>query len=71
MGPLLLTAIVIVIAIVWIRGTRRNRERWLNQLSLVGTWDLDAHMILFLETSPTVLTFKLVFHHTFIGIYRA
>jgi hypothetical protein len=38
MASLLLVIVVAVVVVVWIRGTRRNRLRWLERLDLPGIW---------------------------------
>jgi len=39
MGSILLIVAVATLAFVWLRGTRRNRARWLNRLDLPGVWE--------------------------------
>ena len=38
MASLLIVVVVTVIAVIWIRGVRRNRLVWLKRLSLPGRW---------------------------------
>ena len=38
MASLLVVIIVAAIAVVWVRGTRQNRQRWLTKLNLPGLW---------------------------------
>jgi len=38
MASLLIVIAVAVIAIVWVRGTRKNRLTWLKKLNLPGRW---------------------------------
>ena len=38
MASLLIVVVVTAIAVVWIRGVRRNRLVWLNKLNLPGRW---------------------------------
>jgi hypothetical protein len=42
MGPILVVAIVSVIAVLWVRATRRSRAAWLARLNLPGTWTAEA-----------------------------
>ena len=42
MGSLIVIAVAATLAFVWIRGTRRNRTRWLARLDLPGTWKRDG-----------------------------
>ena len=41
MGSLILLLFVAVIVFSYIRFTRRNRERWLKRINLVGVWDVE------------------------------
>ena len=38
MASLLIVIAVGIIVVVWVRGARRNRLRWLERLDLPGTW---------------------------------
>ncbi len=38
MASLLIVVVVIAIAVIWIRGARRNRLVWLTKLNLPGRW---------------------------------
>lgn len=38
MASLLIVVVIAAIAVVWIRGARRNRLRWLEKLNLPGRW---------------------------------
>ena len=42
MGSLLVVVAVSAIAFFWIRGARRNRDRWLTRLDLPGTWEREG-----------------------------
>lgn len=42
MASLILVIIVGVLAFIWIRGTRRNRARWLARLDLPGIWEREG-----------------------------
>ena len=42
MGSLIVVIAVAALAFIWIRGTRRNRARWLARLDLPGTWDREG-----------------------------
>ena len=42
MTSYLLLAVIVVAAIVYLRGTRAARRRWLVQLNLPGAWHRDA-----------------------------
>lgn len=42
MASLLVVCAVAVMAFVWIRGTRRNRVRWLERLQLPGAWECET-----------------------------
>ena len=41
MAPLLVVIAVALIVVVWVRGARRNRLRWLERLDLPGVWNWD------------------------------
>ena len=41
MASLLIVIVVAVIAVVWIRGARRNRLVWLRKLNLPGRWQCE------------------------------
>ena len=43
MGSLLVVLVVAGLAFVWVRGTRRNRRRWLARLDLPGAWNWEGH----------------------------
>ncbi len=38
MGPILVVCAVAIVAMLWIRATRRSRTDWLRRLNLPGTW---------------------------------
>lgn len=38
MASLLIVVVVIALAVIWIRGARRNRLVWLTKLNLPGRW---------------------------------
>ena len=57
----LLVGVLIVVATLWVRGTRTNRQRWLQQLNLPGVWDSDD------PGADVTLEFQGVFDH---GHYR-
>ena len=42
MGSLLVVIAVATIVFVWVRGTRRNRARWLARLDLPGIWEREG-----------------------------
>ena len=42
MGSLILFFVVAVLTFSYVRFTRRNRERWLKRISLVGVWQLES-----------------------------
>lgn len=42
MASLLVVIAVAVTVFVWVRGTRRNRGRWLQRLDLPGIWERDG-----------------------------
>ncbi|MDA1076110.1 MAG: hypothetical protein O3A63_15325 [Proteobacteria bacterium] len=42
MGSLLIIIAVSIAAVVWVRGTRRNRQAWLEKLNLPGVWRADG-----------------------------
>ena len=42
MGSLALVIAAAALAFVWIRGTRRNRARWLARLDLPGIWEREG-----------------------------
>jgi hypothetical protein len=41
-ASLILVIIVGVVAFIWVRGTRRNRARWLARLDLPGIWEREG-----------------------------
>ncbi|MFP6815109.1 MAG: hypothetical protein VB949_05505 [Pseudomonadales bacterium] len=41
MASLLVVIAVCLVVLVWVRGARRNRERWLQRLDLPGIWRCD------------------------------
>ena len=41
MASLLVVIAVGIIVLIWVRGARRNRLRWLERLDLPGTWHWD------------------------------
>jgi hypothetical protein len=41
-GSLILVIAVGALAFIWIRGTRRNRARWLARLDLPGVWEREG-----------------------------
>jgi hypothetical protein len=41
-GSLLVIIFVSTLAFVWVRGTRRNRARWLSRLDLPGVWEREG-----------------------------
>jgi hypothetical protein len=41
MPSLLVVIAVCLVVLVWVRGARRNRERWLQRLDLPGIWRCD------------------------------
>lgn len=41
MASLLVVIAVGIIVVIWVRGTRRNRLRWLERLDLPGIWHWD------------------------------
>ena len=43
MGSLLVVAAVAGVVFLWVRGARRNRERWLARLDLPGSWAWEGH----------------------------
>lgn len=43
MGSIVVVIAVVAIAFVWLRGTRRNRDRWLLRLDLPGIWEWEDH----------------------------
>ena len=43
MGSLLVVLVVAGLAFIWVRGTRRNRQRWLTRLDLPGAWSWEGH----------------------------
>jgi len=43
MGSLLVVIIVAAGVYLWVRGTRMNRQRWLERLDLPGVWEWDEH----------------------------
>lgn len=42
MGSLLVVIAVTALVVVWVRGTRRNRLRWLARLDLPGIWEREG-----------------------------
>ena len=42
MGSLLVVIAVTALVVVWVRGTRRNRLRWLERLDLPGIWEREG-----------------------------
>jgi len=42
MGSLLVVIAVTALVVVWVRGTRRNRQRWLERLDLPGIWEREG-----------------------------
>ena len=42
MASLVVVLIVAAIAFTWVRGTRRNRLRWLEKLDLPGVWEREG-----------------------------
>ncbi len=42
MGSLLVVIAVTALVVVWVRGTRRNRARWLERLDLPGIWEREG-----------------------------
>jgi hypothetical protein len=42
MGSLLVIIAVTALVVVWVRGTRRNRLRWLERLDLPGIWEREG-----------------------------
>ena len=42
MGSLAVVLIVAGLVFVWVRGTRRNRARWLARLDLPGVWEREG-----------------------------
>lgn len=42
MGSLLVVIAVTALVVVWVRGTRRNRVRWLGRLDLPGVWEREG-----------------------------
>ena len=42
MGSLLVVIAVTALVVVWVRGTRRNRLRWLEHLDLPGIWEREG-----------------------------
>jgi len=42
-GSLVVIIIIAVVAFVGVRGSRRNREHWLSQLDLPGSWEWEEH----------------------------
>lgn len=45
MASLLIVIVVAVIAVVWIRGVRRNRLVWLKKLNLPGRWQCEQGLL--------------------------
>lgn len=52
MAPLVVLLVVAVVATMWIRSVKAKRQRWLRELNLPGTWDLQN------GTSPVVLELR-------------
>ncbi len=42
MGSLLVIIAAAAVALLWVRGTRRNRLRWLARLDLPGNWEREG-----------------------------
>lgn len=42
MASLFVVIAVTALVVVWVRGTRRNRARWLARLDLPGIWERDG-----------------------------
>lgn len=42
MGSLIVVIAVTALVVVWVRGTRRNRVRWLARLDLPGIWEREG-----------------------------
>lgn len=42
MGSLIVIIAVTALVVVWVRGTHRNRIRWLGRLDLPGVWERDG-----------------------------
>ena len=42
MGSLLVVIAVTALVVIWVRGTRRNRLRWLARLDLPGIWEREG-----------------------------
>ena len=42
MGSLLVVIAVTALVVVWVRGTKRNRARWLARLDLPGVWEREG-----------------------------
>jgi hypothetical protein len=42
MGSLLVVVAITALVVVWVRGTRRNRLRWLSRLDLPGIWEREG-----------------------------
>ena len=42
MGSLILLLAVAILTFSYVRFTRRNRERWLKRINLVGVWHLEG-----------------------------
>ncbi len=42
MGSLLVVIAVTALVVVWVRGTRQNRVRWLARLDLPGNWEREG-----------------------------
>jgi hypothetical protein len=51
MASILLLAIIVSAAFMWVKRTRAARERWLSKLALPGVWQCDA------PNGPWVLEF--------------
>ena len=43
MGSLIVVVGVTIVAVLWVRGARRNRLRWLRKLDLPGVWHWQDH----------------------------
>ncbi len=42
MGSLLVVIAVTALVVVWVRGTRKNRQQWLSRLDLPGIWEREG-----------------------------
>lgn len=43
MASLVLVIVVAAVCVLWIRGNRQSRQRWLERLDLPGTWLWENH----------------------------